>query len=93
MDKDLKKRLKAEGQAIDATVNVGKGGLTEGVLDELDVQLKRQHLVKVKIQRSAVGGDREGKDMQAIELAGRLGAELVERRGHTVLLYRKKAMR
>ncbi|MCK4971313.1 MAG: YhbY family RNA-binding protein, partial [Thermoplasmata archaeon] len=65
MDKDLKKRLKAEGQAIDATVNVGKGGLTEGVLDELDVQLKRQHLVKVKIQRSAVGGDREGKDMQA----------------------------
>ncbi|MCK5252256.1 MAG: YhbY family RNA-binding protein [Thermoplasmata archaeon] len=93
MDKDLKKRLKAEGQAIDATVNVGKGGLTEGVLDELDVQLKRQHLVKVKIQRSAVGGDREGKDMQAIELADRLGAELVERRGHTVLLYRKKAMR
>jgi len=93
MDKDLKKRLKAEGQAIDATVNVGKGGLTEGVLDELNVQLKRQHLVKVKIQRSAVGGDREGKDMQAIELADRLGAELVERRGHTVLLYRKKALR
>jgi RNA-binding protein len=93
MDKDLKKRLKAEGQAIDATVNVGKGGLSEGVLDELDVQLKRQHLVKVKIQRSAVGGDRESKDMQAIELASHLGAELVERRGHTVLLYRKKALR
>jgi RNA-binding protein len=83
--------LKAEGQGIDATVHVGKGGLTQGVVDELDSQLRRHRLVKVRVQRGAVGEGREAKDAQARELADRLDAELVERRGHTVLLYRRKA--
>jgi len=93
MDKDQKNRLKTEGQGIDATVHVGKGGLTEGVEAELDAQLKRNHLVKVKIQRTAVSSDRAGKDEQALELAHRMSAELVERRGHTVLLYRRSSPR
>jgi RNA-binding protein len=93
MDKDQKNRLKTEGQGIAAAVSVGKGGLTEGVEAELDAQLKRHHLVKVRIHRSAVGGDRAGKDEQALELAQRMGAELVERRGHTVLLYRRGSPR
>ncbi len=93
MDKDLRNRLKAEGQGIDAKVHVGKEGLTEGVVAELDSQLRRHHLVKVRVQRSAVGGDRTGKDAQAKDIAQRLGAELVERRGHTILLYRKRAPR
>jgi RNA-binding protein len=93
MEKDQKQRLKAEGQGLESTVHIGKGGLTDGVVGELDAQLKRQHLVKVRIQRVAIGDDRQVKDAQAQELAERLGAELVERRGHTVLLYRRKARR
>jgi len=93
LEKALRNRLRAEGQGIDATVHVGKGGLTDGVVDELNAQLKRHHLVKVRVQRGAIGPDRASKDDQARELAERLGAELVERRGHTVLLYRKKAPR
>ena len=93
MEKGLRNRLRAEGQDLEPTVNVGKGGITEGVLEELDAQLRRNHLVKVRIQRSAVGVDKDAKDSQAIELARGLGAELVERRGHTVLLYRRKARR
>ena len=93
MEKDQRNRLRTEGQGIDATVHIGKGGLTEGVEAELDAQLKRNHLVKVKIQRTAVGGDRAGKDEQALELAQRMGAELVERRGHTVLIYRRSSPR
>jgi RNA-binding protein len=89
MDKDQRKRLRAEGQRIDATVNLGRGGLTDGVVEELDSQLKRHHLVKVRVQRGALGSDPAAKDAQAEELAQRLGAEMVERRGHTVLLYRK----
>ncbi|NIP33311.1 MAG: RNA-binding protein [Thermoplasmata archaeon] len=87
----MRNRLRAEGQGIDATVSVGKEGLTAGVVDELDAQLKRHHLVKVRIQRSAIGPDKGSKDAQALELAERLGADLVERRGHTVLLYRRRA--
>lgn len=93
MDKEQRKRLRSEGQALDATVNIGKGGVTEGILEELDAQLRRNHLVKVRVQRSAVGEDKQAKDIQATELADLLGADLVERRGHTVLLYRRKAPR
>jgi RNA-binding protein len=93
LDKEQKKRLRSEGQALDATVNIGKAGVTEGVMEELDTQLRRNHLVKVRLQRSAVGEDKQEKDIQATELAALLSAELVERRGHTVLLYRRKALR
>jgi RNA-binding protein len=93
MDKDLRKRLRTEGQGLDSTVHVGKDGLTEGVEAELNAQLKRHHLVKVRIQRSAVADGPGSKDTQAKELAERLGADLVERRGHTVLLYRRRTPR
>lgn len=93
MEKDQRQRFKAKGQGLESTVQIGKGGLTDGVVDELDAQLKRHHLVKVRIQRGAIGDDRQAKDLQAQELAERLGAELVERRGHTVLIYRRKARR
>jgi RNA-binding protein len=86
-------RLRTEGQSLDATVHVGKEGPTEGVEAELNAQLKRNHLVKVRIQRSAVAGGPGDKDAQGRELAERLGAEMVERRGNTVLLYRRKAPR
>ena len=93
MDNAMRKRLRSEGQRIETTVQVGKGGLTDGVRDELDGQLKRNHLVKVRIQRGAGGGDREAEDAIARQLAEALGAELVERRGHTILLYRQRKMR
>ena len=93
MDKQMRNRLRTEGQGIAATLSIGKAGLTDGVVEELDAQLKRQHLVKVRVQRSALGEDRSAKDDQAVELSERLGAELVERRGNTVLLYRKRSRR
>lgn len=90
LDGDMRRRLRAEGQRKSATVSLGKDGMTEGVVSELDAQLKRNHLVKVKVQRSVVAEGPGGKDAQAMELAEALGAELVERRGNTVLLYRRR---
>ncbi len=89
MDKDLRQKLRAEGQRIDATVHLGKGGISEGVLAELDAQLKRNHLVKVRLQRGAAGGERDAEGDMAEILAEALGADVVERRGHTALLYRR----
>lgn len=93
MDKGQRQRLRAEGQGLEATVQLGKGGASEGLLAELDAQLKRNHLVKVRIQRAAAGGERDAEQSMAESLAERLGAEVVERRGHTVLLYRRRAPR
>lgn len=92
MDNNQRNRLRAEGQSIDATIQVGKGGVSTGIVDELDAQLKRNHLVKVRLQRGAAGGDKVSEIGIAEELAATLGAEIVERRGHTILLYRRKKM-
>ena len=86
MDRDLRNRL-------DVTLHVGKDGMDEGLVAELDIQLKRNHLVKVRIQRGAVGGDRHSEQDLAEMLTQALGAELVERRGHTVLIYRRRKVR
>lgn len=78
--------LRASGQSIDAAFQVGKGGVTDGVVKELQAWLSREPLVKVKIQKAAFG---EG-DVKAIaqDLATRARVTLVEVRGHMALFHR-----
>jgi RNA-binding protein len=89
VDNRQRRRLRSEGQRLEPTVQVGKAGLTDGLKAELDSQLKRNHLVKVRVARGAAGGQREGEEEMARSLVESLGADLVERRGHTLLLYRR----
>ena len=70
---------------LDATLRVGKHGV-ESVVDELDDQLANSDLVKVKFLRSARGGTTS--EELAEDLAERVGADLVQTRGHTAV-YRR----
>jgi RNA-binding protein len=89
-DPETRRRLRSEGQRLRPAVEVGRRGLEASVIDELRDQLKRSELVKVRIQRSASAEGREGEEWLAESLATAVGAELIERRGHTVLLYRPR---
>jgi len=80
MNDDLRKRA----HDVDATLRVGKGGI-ESVADELSTQLGERELVKVKFLRSARGGTTTGELAEA--LAERVGADLVEQRGHTAVFH------
>lgn len=70
---------------LDVTVWVGKSGL-DPVVDELDDQLGRTDLVKVKFLRAARGGTTT--DELAAELADSVDADLVETRGNTAVFHR-----
>jgi RNA-binding protein len=75
-------------------VRVGKSGITEGLLSELDNVLRARGLVKVKLLknfRDAYGVESGNKDEVAEELAKALGAEVVEVRGYTIVLRRRRA--
>jgi RNA-binding protein len=75
-------------------VRVGKSGVTEGLLSELDKVLRARGLVKVKLLknfRDAYGVESRNKDEVAAELAEALGAEVVEVRGYTIVLRRRRA--
>lgn len=71
-----------------AKVRIGKSGLSEGVINEIRKFLERNDVVKVKVLKSAL---KETKvDDIATEVAKKLNAELVDIRGHTFTLRRKK---
>lgn len=80
--------LKARAASISPTLQVGKEGITRGVIEELEKQLKKSLLVKVKILKSA----REKVDKRDIirSLAELSGSELVEERGNTAVFCRKR---
>ena len=70
---------------MDVTVWVGKRGI-EAVTDELTEQLSRRDLVKAKFLRAARGGT--DAEALAADLAERVGATVVETRGHTAVFER-----
>ena len=89
----IKRRLK-EKMLGRADVNVGKQGLTESVLKEIDRRLSSEEVVKVRILKSAL--EVEGVDDRkkfAEVLAQKLSADAIEVRGYTVVLYRKRKKR
>ena len=77
--------LRERAHDVDVTVWVGKAGV-EAVADELSDQLDNRELVKAKFLRAARGGTTT--EELAAGLAERVGAEVVETRGHTAVFHR-----
>jgi RNA-binding protein len=81
----LRKTLRAAGHHLSPIVQVGKEGVTDALLKQLDEQLVAHELVKVKI-----GGE---SPEDRFEVAERLGsaadAQVAQILGRTVLVYRK----
>ncbi|MBQ5441777.1 MAG: ribosome assembly RNA-binding protein YhbY [Firmicutes bacterium] len=77
--------LKSLAQKEDATVFIGKEGLTQNVIKEMDNYLEAHELVKVKIQ--------EGSELDPKETANglleTLNAEFVQAIGRKFTLYRR----
>ena len=80
----VKHKLKDEGP----TVWIGKEGLTEQSLSEIEKQLKKNKMLKIKILQTAL--IQETKKEIAAKAAEQTGALLVDLRGHIFILYRKK---
>jgi RNA-binding protein len=70
------------------TIWIGKGGVSEEVLKEVEKQLEKRKMVKVKFLGTAIKGG-ETKHI-AMQIAGKTEAALVEVRGHTFMLYRRR---
>jgi putative YhbY family RNA-binding protein len=73
----------AQGQS---TVCIGKSGASKDVLEEIEKQLKRHEMVKVRILKTALAHE-EAKQI-AMKIAEQTPASLVEVRGHTFMLYK-----
>jgi len=78
-----KRLLKAKAQRLEATLKIGKNGLSEGFLKEFNEALDLQELVKVRFVEF-----KEEKKTLAPKLAELTGSLLVARVGHVAVFYR-----
>lgn len=72
---------------LKAVIQIGKEGITSGVVEELKRQLKEKKLVKVKFLRSAL--IKTEREQLAKELQEKTGAILIEIRGNTAVYQRR----
>lgn len=84
----MKRRVKRQLSGEKPTIWIGKTKVSEELLKEVEKQLKKREMVKIKILRSALGGDK-AKEI-ASRIAEQTEASLVEVRGHTFMLFKRR---
>ena len=77
--------LRAAAHKLKPIILIGKAGVTEAVLAELNIALEHHELIKIKVP----GEDREARRAAIESVAAQSGAELVQVIGHIAVLYRK----
>jgi len=71
------------------TIWVGKEGLTPPLAAEIEKQLQRNKMVKVKILPAALQGEVTAQSI-GVKAAEQTNSALVEVRGHVFILFRKR---
>jgi RNA-binding protein len=85
-EKDAKKELMRRALELDPTVHVGKEGLKDSVIGEIEAQIKKNRLIKVRVLPAA-----DSDITTAAEsIAEAVGAVVVDVRGGVVILTDKR---
>lgn len=87
LSKQDKKRFKSIGHHLKPILQLGDKGLTDSVIEELNLRLEDHELIKVKV----AGLDRNDRDNTIDNLCKKTNAELVQRIGNIALLHRTAA--
>ncbi len=85
----MKRHVKHVLKDENPTIWVGKDGLTDQLISEIEKQLQRNKQVKVKILPAALQADNTAQAIAAIA-AQKTNSALVEVRGHVFILFRKR---
>lgn len=77
--------LRSLAHTVEPSVFLGKSGLTQNVIDEINVNLEKRELVKIKLQEGCELGPKEVGN----KVGELLGAEFVQAIGRKFTLYRE----
>lgn len=84
MNSSTRAKLRSLAMTITPTIHIGKNGLTDTVIAEVDDQLFNKELIKISVLKNADFG---AKDIIG-ELAEQVGAEPIQAIGNKITLYR-----
>ncbi len=80
-----KRFLRGLGHSLSAVVQMGKGGLDDGVVRAVNAALEQHELVKVKLGPETP----EDRHEVATALADRTGGSIAQVLGRTILIYKR----
>jgi len=84
----IKRRIKSEFGREKPTIWVGKKQVSNELIKEVEKQLEKKKIVKIKILKSAL---QEAKVNEiAMAISRQTEADLVEVKGHTFILYKRR---
>lgn len=81
---DRKRALKRKAHALDPLVQIGKNGVTDGVIANIDKALTDHTLIKVKY----INHKSEKRELTGA-ITSRTGSTLIDLIGNTAILYRE----
>ena len=68
------------------TINIGKSGVNDNVIEEIKRQLKANEIVKLKFAKNIA----RDKDKYIDDIVTQTRAQLIDVRGHVAVIYKKK---
>ena len=83
----MRNDLISKAKKLEPLLRVGKDGLTEGVVKEIQRQLRQKKLIKIKFFKSALG--KTDKKQVFSGLADATGSEIVLQVGFVLVLYKR----
>lgn len=84
MDSKTRARLRSIANGVQPSVQVGKTGLTDGIISQLDMNLKANELVKIDVLETAIDDKKAIMD----QIVNTLRCEVVACIGRKIIVYR-----
>ncbi|KAB7628418.1 ribosome assembly RNA-binding protein YhbY [Alkalilimnicola sp. S0819] len=84
LNEEQRRHLRRLGHQLKPVVRTGNAGLSEAVMNEIEIALAHHELIKVKL----IAGDREEKQSFIDQILAQTEGEPVQVIGHVLLLYR-----
>ena len=79
-----RRELRARAHNLEPVVSIAENGLTEAVLNEIEVSLNAHELIKIRVY----GDNRENRLTYLEQICARLGAANVQHIGKLLVVYR-----
>jgi RNA-binding protein len=84
MSQDKKEMMNRALSAM--TINIGKNGVNDNVIEEIKRQLEANEIVKLKFAKNIA----RDKDKYIDDIITQTRAKLIDVRGHVAVIYKKK---
>ncbi len=85
INEQQRRKLKKLVHHLKPVVLLGQKGLSESVLNEIEIALETHELIKIKLS----GEDREERKAMIDEICAKTGADFVHSIGHVAAFYRR----